>query len=103
MPDKQKNPRKQSYAHMHMHDHDSDNTFGNNQIETPASTAEDLALLKYMLEHNRQHGQELSEIGGRLRGAGYTLAAELINEAVEFFSNANVKLEKAVGSIDMEG
>ena len=60
----------------------------------------DLALLKYMLEHNKQHARELSDAGVRLAGAGLSGSAELIAEAVCHFEYANDKLEKAVGLVE---
>lgn len=56
----------------------------------------DLAILKYMLEHNVQHAQELSETGARLADAGLVLAAEKIGCAVSHFNNANQCLEEAI-------
>jgi hypothetical protein len=58
-----------------------------------------VALLKYMLDHNKQHAHELSETGERLAAAGLLQAANMIDDAVHHFDHANEKLEKAVSLI----
>jgi len=52
-----------------------------------------------MLEHNRQHAQELADTGNRLADTGLSDAAEMIGEALHYFDHANEKLEKAVESL----
>ena len=78
--------------HEHSHAHAHDHCYS----EPPGAPPKDLALLKYMLEHNKQHAHELSEVGGRLAGAGLAEAAALIGEAAHYFDHANDKLEKAI-------
>ena len=91
--DKQK---KHNYMHMHMHDHDHDFV----HLEIPTMAVKDLALLEYMLDHNKQHAHELSDTGVRLSDEGFELAAKLIAEAVHHFNQANDKMEKAVALIN---
>ena len=81
------------HDHTHGHDHACDHCHG----AKPAP--KDIALLKYMLEHNRDHARELSETGLKLGGG----AAELISEAVHYFEHGNEKLQKAVELITREG
>ena len=90
-----------SHAHdiPHCHDHSHNHDHNNDHAEAPDASPKDIALLKYMLEHNRQHARELAEAGGRLAGEGLANAAELINDAAHYFDRANEKLEKAVGLI----
>ena len=92
MHNKDNKPKKSSYEHMHMHDHDHD--FEHLGILT--TTVKDLALLEYMLEHNRQHAHELEDTSVRLVEESLPKAAELIDEAVSFFNQANDKIEEAV-------
>ena len=68
-----------------------------------AAPQKDLALLKYMLDHNTQHAQELSDAGSRLASKGLADAAGLISDAVSSFSRANEKLEKAIRIIEGNG
>lgn len=67
-------------AHEHNHNH------------SHGSPEEILALLGYMVEHNKHHAQELKEIADGLSSKSRTL----ILEAVEDFDRGNQKLEKAL-------
>ena len=95
----------ESGPHDHEHDHDNGHSHGHDRgrghirvkgAEKPGAQEKDIALLCYMLEHNKQHSRELAEIGDRLTGAGLAQAAELIGSAVRQFDLANSDLEKAV-------
>ena len=93
-----------SHEHNHKHDHSHEsaheNTHDHGHKDTSRVSPKDLALLKYMLEHNKQHARELAETGGRLADVGVESAAELIKGAVHYFDHANENLEKAVKLID---
>ena len=90
---------KSRYTHVHMHDHDHIREDGNDNKVNQASIAKDLALLKYMLEHNKQHAHELADSGDRFNQAGLSQTAQLISEAVLFFDLANEQLAAAIGQI----
>ena len=60
----------------------------------------DIALIKYMLEHGKEHAQELSEIGSRVSDAGQAEAAGLIADAVKCFEQAQEKLAQAVEKLE---
>lgn len=87
---------KRNYKHIHMHDHDHEFV----QFDIPASTVKDLALLEYMLTHDKQHAKELADIGIRLSDEGFSDAAEEVGEAVRFYRQAHVKLQAAVEIIN---
>ena len=86
------------HSHGHSHSHPHEHTHSHST--SSGASAKDLALLKYMLEHNKQHARELSETGERLADAGFTHAADMISDAVHYFDHANDSLEIAVGLID---
>ena len=100
--------------HDHNHGHDKSHTHGHSHEQTPGHSheqdhakspeapAKDLALLKYMIEHNKQHARELSETGERLAEAGYEHASDMINDAVHYFDHANDSLEIAAKLIKGE-
>ena len=88
------------HTHGHGHSHTHDHTHDHSHSAALGATAKDLALLKYMLEHNKQHARELSETGDRLAEAGFAHAADMISDAVHYFDHANDSLEIAVGLIN---
>ena len=76
--------------HEHTHDHDHEH-----KAHSPEET---LALLGYMIDHNRHHAEELHELA---HSAGEE-SAELIHEAVELFNAGNEKLSKALSLLKGE-
>lgn len=70
------------------HDH-------NHQEHSPEET---LALLTYMINHNKHHAEELHDLAHSAEPA----AAELIHEAVDYFNSGNEKLEKALNILKGE-
>ena len=84
------------HSHGHGNGHQHGQGHDHSHEETSGASPKDVALLKYMLDHNKQHAFELSEAGGRLASAGLADAAELIDDAVHYFDHANDKLENAV-------
>ncbi|MGI6218000.1 MAG: hypothetical protein ACOYIK_10380 [Coriobacteriales bacterium] len=51
-----------------------------------------VALLAYMVDHNRSHAEELHELAHEMDGE----AAELVHSAVELFDKGNEKLAQAL-------
>ena len=74
------------YAHPHAHPHASEGG-------APSQT---VALLRYMLEHNRSHAEELHNICHRLEESGQIEAAALIDKAVDQFRSGNDDVEIAL-------
>ena len=74
------------HCHPHSHEHSGDK---------PMSPEEVLALLNYMLDHNRHHADELHDICHALEDEGKTEAASLAG-ALHAFAHGNDKLEKAL-------
>lgn len=68
--------------HEHTHDHE-------HKTHSPEET---LALLAYMIDHNRHHAEELHELA---HSAGEE-PEKLIHEAVELFDAGNEKLARAL-------
>lgn len=81
-------------GHSHDHTHTHEHTHEHGEIGQ-----KDLALLKYMLDHNRQHARELVQSAEMLKSAGRADAAELIFDAVHYFEHGNDKLEGAVNAL----
>ena len=86
--------------HEHEHDHDHAHHCHPHSHEhtgnKPMSHEEVLALLTYMLDHNRHHADELHDICHTLEAAGKTEAAAALAEALHEYDHGNDKLEKAL-------
>lgn len=88
------------HSHEHPHDHNHEHGHGG-QTHTHGegkaqSIEESLALLGYMLEHNRHHAEDLHELLHGLEAAGSKEAAALATEALHFYEHGNDKLAEAL-------
>ena len=83
-------------SHPHSHDDRNENNEAHGADTHTSVNQKDFALLRYMLEHNKQHAQELADICKRFADAGFSQPAELIGDAIHYFDHANENLEKAV-------
>ena len=83
-------------CHEHDHDHDHDHVHPHDHEHTHShdhhSPEEALALLTYMLGHNRHHAQELHELSHDVDGE----AQQLLHDAVVDFTLGNEKLAEAL-------
>ncbi len=68
-------------AHEHHHHHEN---------------MESVALLKYMIDHNKHHADELYDIANHLDGE----AKELVHAAVIDYETGTGKLEKALKALE---
>lgn len=73
-------------AHDHHHDHDHPHT---HEHHSPQET---LALLGYMVSHNRHHAQELHDLAHSVEGE----AQQLLHEALVDLTVSNEKLAEAL-------
>ncbi len=76
-----------------MHDHDHEHTHG------AASPEETLALLRYMLDHNRHHAEELYELA---HGVENEAAHALLHEAVDDLNASADRLAEALALLGGE-
>ena len=81
--------------HDHIHDHDHHH---HDHTHDHTSPEESLALLTYMLGHNRHHAEELHELAHNLEDE----AAQLIHDAVVDFELGNEKLAEALRILQEE-
>ena len=70
-----------------MHSHDHSHAHGQE-----VSAEERLALLKYMVQHNAHHAEELHELAHTLEGE----PAEFLHNAVKDIEESNKKIEAAL-------
>lgn len=60
---------------------------------------ENVAILTYMLDHNKHHALELKEIAKHLREVGKDEAAAQIEKGVEDFEKGNMRLSIALSLV----
>ena len=75
-----------THTHSHTHDHDHCHQHEHHSPE------EALALLAYMVQHNRHHAEELHELAHSMDDE----AAQLIYDAILDFDLGNEKLDEAL-------
>ena len=81
-------------GHCHEHTH-ADGTTHTHSHATASSPEEALALLKYMLDHNRHHAEELHDLAHNFD----EVSAELLHEAVDKLGESNDLIEQALSLI----
>lgn len=81
-------------GHTHVHTH-ADGTTHSHSHAAASSPEEALALLKYMLNHNRHHAEELHDLAHSFD----EVAGDLIHDAVEKLGESNDLLEQALSLI----
>ena len=67
------------------------------------TVAQAVALMTYMLEHNRHHTEELHELCHKLEAMGKGEAANLLDASVDDFRAGNAMLESALDILKGEG
>lgn len=80
------------HTHDHCHEHTHDHDHGHEHTHAQHSPEEALALLAYMVQHNRHHAEELHELAHSVEGE----AAQLLHEAVVDLTVGNEKLAEAL-------
>jgi len=83
----------------HTHSHSlTDNHNHNLDFSEEMSREEVLALLAYMIEHNRHHEEELHELSHNINSE----AGNLIHEALNYYRSGNDILNKALSILQNE-
>ena len=77
--------------HTHSHSHE-----GHSHTHAHQSPEESVALLTYMIDHNKHHGEDLHEVYHALEHAGKTEAANALHKAMHLYEDANAALEEAL-------
>ncbi|MBR1972406.1 MAG: class I SAM-dependent methyltransferase [Oscillospiraceae bacterium] len=86
-----------THSHAQGHDHHHHGV-----METSTPMEELLALMKFMVNHNDAHAQELAELAGQLMGAGKSRAYYQIMDAVANFDMVNAQLDAVVKELSLE-
>lgn len=86
-------------THSHAHTHADGTTEAHTHTHAAASSPEEaLALLKYMLDHNRHHAEELHELAHNFD----ELTSGLLHDAVDEMDEANSLIEQALSLLENE-
>ena len=81
-------------GHTHSHAHGHDHSHSHGPSDTPMD--ELLALMKFMVNHNDAHAQELAELADQLKEAGRERSYRRIMNAVADFDMVNAQLDSVV-------
>ncbi len=84
-------------GHVHSHSHG-----GHDHTHGESTQAEMLALMKYMVQHNDAHAQELAELADQLKTAGKDGAYRRIMDAVSDFDMANAQLDAVYNELRIQ-
>ncbi len=79
--------------------HDHGTHHHHHRVDEPSEQSvpeQTLALVGYMLEHNRAHAEEIRELAGKLDAMGQHEAAALIGEGVGCYIDGNGRLAEAL-------
>ena len=82
-------------GHCHSHTH-ADGSVHSHAHATVSSPEEALALLKYMLDHNKHHAEELHDLAHSFEEP----TADLLHDAVDKMNDANALMEQALSLIE---
>lgn len=89
------------HTHSHAHGHDHDHDHG--PVSPDATPMEELlALMKFMVNHNDAHAQELAELAQQLQEAGKLRAYRQIMDTVSDFDVVNAQLDAVVKELSAE-
>ncbi|MGX8705985.1 MAG: cobalt transporter, partial [bacterium] len=62
--------------------------------------AEIVALMRYMVNHNTAHANELAQLAGRLKELGDELAYGQVMQAVSDFEKGNMRLSTVLAALN---
>ena len=85
-------------GHTHVHTH-ADGTVHSHSHAPASSPEEALALLTYMLNHNRHHAEELHDLAHCFD----EVSGDLIHQAVDKLGESNDLIEEALSLINNAG
>lgn len=84
--------------HHHDHDHCAPEACGSCGGCDPM--AELIAMMKYMVNHNAAHANELAGLAGQLEKAGNHMAYEQVMQAVSDFEKGNLRLSATLAALE---
>ena len=89
----------EGFEHSHTHTHADGHTHTHASVSAFDSEEQAIALMSYMLDHNKHHAEELHELSHKLEAGGKDEAAHLIDNALEKYYQGNDELAKALEAV----
>ena len=99
------------HGHEHHHDHDhhhhdhcpGQEGCGHECGSCPSADpkAELIALMKYMVNHNAAHANELAQLAKKLQDMGEGVAYEQVMQAVSDFEKGNMRLSTVLAALNV--
>ena len=87
-------------AHDHAHTHDHEHAHSHEHSHGGFDSIEQaVALMTYMLDHNRHHAEELHDVCHKLEDMGKTEAAEKLGQALHSYTHGNEHLAEALEAL----
>lgn len=81
------------------HDHGDGHEHTHGSVTAFESMDQAVALMSYMLDHNKHHAEELHELSHKLEASGKNESAKLIDEALKKYYEGNEDLDKALAAL----
>ena len=91
-----------SHDDCHEHSHGEHHHHHHHEHGEGTVSEQTVALVSYMLDHNRAHAEEIHELSHKLDAMGQHEAAELIGEGVGCYIDGNEKLAQALALLREE-
>ena len=98
------------HTHAHDHEHDHDHTHPHEHPHSheaaptqDGSMTQTLALLRYMLEHNRSHAEEVKALIPKLTEQGLADAAMMLDSCASSYHDGNEWLAAALRKLEKHG
>ena len=94
-----------THTHTHTHDHDHEHSHSHDHGCAPEHCGEHtpreelMALMKYMVNHNTAHANELAGLAKKLEEMGDKAAYEQVMLAVSDFEKGNLRLSTILASM----
>ena len=86
----------------HIHSHAHGHTHHDHSSGTATPMEELMALMKFMVNHNDAHAQELAELASQLKDAGKDRAYYQVMDAVANFDMVNAQLDGVLKELSVE-
>ena len=87
-------PHTHDHSHEHGHEHSHEHSHGGFE-----SVEQAVAVMTYMLDHNRHHAEELHDVCHKLEDMGKAEAAEILGAALHEYAHGNEHLAEALEAL----